>query len=238
MKSYARLENDAAQDGGLHKEAVLACREQGPSCLLPRLAITAACSCGGDAERREGVANYKTAGRTFEWRATGDSAKEENRVESFCFPVNEPKVEFMMGYFHHALWVHAPAAAHTHHVLLVYTLPLPPSRPRLCSAGSDPDKLLCLQAARSSAPNISSYFCPIPQRGACLSANAGAAAAFSTCGVTGRVPVKVAAVGSLHERIGSRFFYAAAKTTASSPPGGREKTWRWHLSISNIGYFP
>ena len=236
MKSYARLENDAAQDRGLHKEAVRACREQGPSRLLLWLPITEACSCG-DAERREGVANYRTDRRTFEWRATGDSAREQNRVESFCFPVNEPKVEFMMGYFHHALWLHAPAAAHTHHVLLVYTLPLPPARPRLCSAGSDPDKLLCLQAALSSAPNISSYFCPIPQRGVCLSGNAGAAAAFSTCGVTGRVPVKVAAVGSLHERTGSRFLHRCQNNRFMSTGGGVGGTWRWHLSISNIGYF-
>lgn len=63
-----------------------------------------------------------------------------------------------------------------------------PAQPRLCSTGSDPDKLLCLQAAPSSAPTISSYFYPIPWRGVCLSTNIGAKAGFPPAGSLDRFP--------------------------------------------------
>lgn len=56
---------------------------------------------------------------------------------------------------------------------------LPPVRPRAFWAGSDPDKLPHIQAALSSALNISHYFSPhSPQEASGLSANAGVTAAF------------------------------------------------------------
>lgn len=149
-----------------------------------------------------------------------------------CFSFNEPKVKFSMGYFHHGLWLYAPVSAHAHHVLLVYTLPLPPRAPdSALQAQTQTNHCVSklLSPLRQTFPLISIPFpeevsvCPLmPVR-----------QQLSTCRVTGQVPVKVTAVGSLREEDRAQV-HTAAKTTTSSPPG---KMWRWHLNISNIEYF-
>lgn len=113
-------------------------------------------------------------------------------------------MEFSMGYFHHALWLNAPVVVHAHHVLLVYTLPLPPC---------DPESARQAQAQTNYC--VSKLLCPLLQTFSLISNPFPeeepvcllmlVRQQLSTCRVTGRVPVKVTAVGSLHERIGRRF---------------------------------
>lgn len=105
---------------------------------------------------------------------------------------------------------------------------LTPVRPWVCSA---PDKLLCLQAALSSAPNIFSYFHPphsLEEESVCPLMPVRQQ--LSTCRVMGRVPVKVTAVGSLHERIGPRFTLLPKQPLHLH----RGKMWRWLSSVSNM----
>lgn len=158
----------------------------------------------------------------------------QSKLRVSVFLLNEPKVKFSMGYFHHALWLlRSSSSARSSCAVSIHSA-LTPVRPWLCSAASHPDKLLCLQAAPSSAPNISSYFYPIPptdEVSACPLITVWWQ--LSTCG--GRW------MGS-HEGHSCWIItwedwvqvYITAKTTTSSPLG---KMWRWHLSISNIGSF-
>lgn len=61
----------------------------------------------------------------FKYRSRSDSEREKSKLRVSVFLLNKPKLEFSIGYFHRALWLYAPVAAHAHHVLLVYTLALP-----------------------------------------------------------------------------------------------------------------
>lgn len=130
--------------------------------------------------------------------------EEKNKLRVSVFHLNEPKVEFSMGYFHHALWLYAPVAVHAHHVLLVYTLPLPPCDPdsaRQAQTQTNYCVSKLLSPLRQTFPLIST---PFPEEvSACLLIPMWQQ--LSTCRVMGQVPMKVTAVRSLHERIGPRF---------------------------------
>lgn len=127
----------------------------------------------------------------------------KKKVENFHVPPKCAKRKVQHG----LLWacpVTFRSSSITHSSRAVSVHPaLYPTQPWLCSAGSNPDKLLCLQAALSSAPNISSYFYPIPLRGVSLLIPVWRQ--LSTCRVIEQVPMKVTAVRSLHERIGPGF---------------------------------
>lgn len=104
--------------------------------------------------------------------------KNKKQVESFCVPSKWAKSVVQHGLFSPCPVTFCSSSGVSSSCAVSIHSALTPVQPWLCSAGSDPDKLLCLQAALSPAPNISSYFYPIPWRGVCLSPNTRMAAAF------------------------------------------------------------
>lgn len=135
-----------------------------------------------------------------------------------------------MGYFHHALWLYAPAAVHAHHVLLVYTLPLPPcdpDSPRQAQTQTNYCVSKLLSPLRQTFPVIST---PFPKEvSVCLLIPVRQQ--LSTCRVIGQVPMKVTAVRSLHERTGPGFMLPP-KQPLHLHSG---KMWSRHVRISGIG---
>lgn len=133
-----------------------------------------------------------------------DLGKIKSKFKVSEFLLNEPKLVFSMGYFHHALWLSAPVAVHPHHVLLVYTLPLllcNPDSARQAQTQTNYCVSKLLSPLRQTFPLIST---PFPEEvSVCLLIPVWQQ--LSTCRVIGQVPMKVTAVRSLHQRIGPRF---------------------------------